>query len=137
MFQADLEPCSTNKVLIVFVHHFLCFYRSRFGADGPFRALPPPPRAPPLFRPLHRCVTQNPPPHADPAALDQNGDAPRKSSQPCSPKKRLDSAVETDRVLTDALKDIEAGCAVGAAGAEADGGGGGGGPAPSGDEPAP
>lgn len=79
-------------------------------------------------------VPQNPRPTTEP---DDNGDAPRKSSQPCSPKKRLESAVETDRVLTHALKDAEVGCVAGAAGAAADGGGGGGAPAPSGDEPAP
>eukprot|EP00752_Nemacystus_decipiens_P003017 g2798.t1 len=72
-----------------------------------------------------------------PRSTDENGDAPRKSSQPCSPKKRLESAVETDRVLTNALKDTDrGGGAAGAAGGAADGGGGGGAPAPAGDAPA-
>lgn len=108
------------------------------SAGQPERALPPPltgATIPPFTSASH--VTQNPPPEADPEVLDENCDASRKSSQACSPKQRLESAVETDRVLTHALKDAEAGSDAGAAGAAAAGGSGGGAPALSGDEPAP
>lgn len=71
-------------------------------------------------------------------AEETSGDAPPENSEPCSPKKRLESAVKTDRVLTNALDHMEAGGTgvVGGAGAAAEGGVGGGGPAPAGDEAA-
>ncbi|CAM9781170.1 unnamed protein product [Pylaiella littoralis] len=70
----------------------------------------------------------------DLVAQEENDGA--QSSQLCSPKQRLESAVETDRVLTNALnKTDESDGIEGAAGAAADGGGGGGGPATAGDEP--
>ncbi|CAM9370869.1 unnamed protein product, partial [Ectocarpus sp. 6 AP-2014] len=41
-------------------------------------------------------------------AEETSGDAPPGHSEPCSPKKRLESAVKTDRVLTNALDHMEA-----------------------------
>lgn len=57
---------------------------------------------------------------------------------PCSPKKRLESAVETDRFLTKALDEVDGKAIIdaGAAGSAAAEGGGGGGPVPVGEEPA-
>lgn len=89
-------------------------------------------RTPFLLR--YSRVEQKPSPRV---AEETSGDAPPGDSEPCSPKKRLESAVETDRVLTNALCHMEAGgTVVGGAGVAAEGGVGGGGPAPAGDEAA-
>ncbi len=106
--------------------------RSRLKKPSSLYLTSPSPFPNPLALCLHK---QNPPPKdGDPVPVDANGDVPTKSSEACSPKKRLESAVETDRVLTNALQ--EAG-AEGAAGGAAEAGGGGGAPAAVGDEPAP